>query len=124
MITLYQTFSALLLTICFFQELRTVKFSRGIIVPVDAVQDVPGIPQSATGQTSLYTGINAQKILGHHLTAIPNKKLINIINERSLLKILKESEISVTSANMYSEEFFKKTVCNEKKTCSLFPHSA
>ena len=97
-----------------------VYFSRGVIVPVDAVQEVAGIPQSATGQTSLYTGVNAQKILGHHLTAIPNLKLINIIKERSLLKILKESDISVTSANMYSEEFFKKRSAVKK---NMFPVS-
>ncbi len=91
-----------------------VKLNKGIIVPVDAVQGVPGIPQSATGQTSLYTGLNAQKILGYHLTAIPNKKLIRIIRERSLLRKLSENGISVTSANMYSQEFFSKRL-NMKK---------
>lgn len=85
-----------------------VLFDRGVIVPIDAVQGVQGLPQSATGQTSLYTGINAQKIIGHHLTAIPNQKLMRLIRERSLLKKLKQSGISVTSANMYSEEFFNR----------------
>ena len=83
-------------------------FEGGVIVPVDALQDVPGIPQSATGQTSLYTGINAQKILGYHLTAIPNKKLIRLIRERNILKKLKQNGLHVTSANMYSEEYFSK----------------
>lgn len=97
-----------------------VYFEKGIIVPVDAVQGIPGIPQSATGQTSLYTGVNAQKILGYHLTAIPNRKLMRIIRERSLLKILKNRGITTTSANMYSEEFFIRRAMIKK---NMFPVS-
>ena len=95
-------------------------FEGGAAVPVDPVQGVPGLPQSATGQTSLYTGINAQKILGYHLTAIPNKKLIRLIRERNILKILKNRGISVTSANMYSEEYFKSRMQMKK---NMFPVS-
>ncbi len=95
-------------------------FEGGVIVPVDALQDIPGIPQSATGQTSLYTGVNAQKILGYHLTAIPNKKLIRIIRERNILKKLKNEGIKVTSANMYSEEYFNKRTGMRK---NMFPVS-
>jgi hypothetical protein len=95
-------------------------FDRGVIVPLDPVQGVPGLPQSATGQTSLYTGINAQKVVGHHLTAIPNKKLIRLIRDRSLLKKLKDGGISVTSANLYSEEFFKRRSIMKK---NMFPVS-
>ncbi len=81
-------------------------FVNGVIVPLDASQGVPGLPQSATGQTSLYTGLNAQKLVGHHITAFPSPRLMRLIRERSILKKLTESGISTTSANLYSEEFF------------------
>ncbi len=44
-------------------------FKGGVLIPTDAVMGVPGVPQSATGQTSIFTGTNAQKLLGRHLSA-------------------------------------------------------
>ena len=32
-------------------------------IPTDACLDVPGLPQSATGQTTIFTGQNASKVL-------------------------------------------------------------
>ncbi|MBI9103304.1 MAG: hypothetical protein JEY99_12880 [Spirochaetales bacterium] len=80
-------------------------FKGGVLIPTDPIMGIPGIPQSATGQTSLFTGINAQAELGFHLTAFPNEKLVRIIEERSLLKVLNEAGVGVTSANMYTKEF-------------------
>jgi hypothetical protein len=34
-------------------------FPGGVLISADPLQGVPGIPQSATGQTSLFTGENA-----------------------------------------------------------------
>lgn len=85
-----------------------VRFPQGIIIPTDAVMDVEGIPQSATGQTSIFTGVNAQKQLGYHLSAYPNDILKKTIEERSLMKKLANCGVSVTSANLYSKQFFEK----------------
>ena len=93
---------------------------RGIMVPLDASQGVPGLPQSATGQTSLYTGVNAQKVAGCHLTAFPNPRLMRLIRERSLLKKLKEGGVSVTSANLYSQEYFTH---RSRRRKNMFPVS-
>ncbi len=83
-------------------------FDSGVICSVDAILNVPGIPQSATGQATIFTGINASAYLGYHLTAFPNQKLVELIEERSLMKTLSENGVTVTSANMYSKEFFQK----------------
>ena len=83
-------------------------FKSGVICTADATLDVSGIPQSATGQTSIFTGVNASEYLGYHLTALPNQKLVELIEQKSLMKILKEKGITVTSANLYSKEFFEK----------------
>ena len=34
---------------------------------------IEGLPQSATGQTALFTGINAAQLLGRHLFGFPNQ---------------------------------------------------
>jgi len=69
---------------------------------------VPGTPQSATGQASIFTGVNAQRFLGIHLPAFPNDRLAALVHERSLMRVLRERGVGVTSANLYSEEFFQK----------------
>ena len=61
--------------------------------PIDACLGVNGIPQSATGQSALLSGINTSEILGFHLNAYPNKRIIDILNEKSILKTLKEMDI-------------------------------
>lgn len=83
-------------------------FPGGVLISADPLQGVPGTPQSATGQTSLFTGENAQAIIGMHLTAFPNNTLAEIIGRKSLLKVLNDNGISTTSANLYSQEFFDK----------------
>ena len=40
---------------------------HGIAFGLDANLGVPGLPQSATGQTALFTGVNAPELLGRHL---------------------------------------------------------
>lgn len=78
---------------------------REIMIPTDASLDVEGIPQSATGQTALLTGINASKILGHHLNGYPSPTLRKILLEHSVFKKLKDLGFTVTNANMYNKKY-------------------
>lgn len=85
----------------------TIVVKQDVLVKgIDACLGVKGVPQSATGQTSLFTGYNAQAFLGYHLTAYPNKELISLINNRSILKYAKENHIKCTFANSYSDQYF------------------
>ncbi|MDA3941703.1 MAG: hypothetical protein PF693_20735 [Spirochaetia bacterium] len=95
-------------------------FDSGVICSADASLNVPGIPQSATGQATIFTGINASEYLGYHLTALPNEKLVKLIEEQSLMKSLAEQGVTVTSANMYSTEFFQKRAARRR---NAFPVS-
>jgi hypothetical protein len=75
------------------------------MVPLDANLGVPGLPQSATGQTSLLTGVNAQALLGKHLSAFPNRKLREIIAGHGLLG--RAAPLGPTAfANAYTPRFF------------------
>lgn len=80
----------------------------GIILPTDACLGIKGLPQSATGQTSLFTGINAQKKIGRHQTAFPTPALREILNSTNILKELAEKGLNVTFANAYHEKYFKR----------------
>ena len=95
-------------------------FDSGVICSADATLNVSGRPQSATGQATIFTGINASEYLGYHLTALPNQKLVELIEKQSLMKSLSDQGVSVTSANMYSDEFFQKRAARRR---NAFPVS-
>jgi hypothetical protein len=78
-----------------------------VLRAVDACLGIPGLPQSATGQTSLFTGVNAAALLGEHVTAHPTTRLRQVIAEHSLLKSAAEAGRSVFFANAHSEQFWQ-----------------
>lgn len=79
----------------------------GILVPTDASLGVEGRPQSASGQTTILTGVNAPQFLGYHKQGFPNQALLEIIQQNSIFKQLRNAGVSpVTFANAYTERFF------------------
>jgi hypothetical protein len=70
-------------------------------VPLDATLGMPGLPQSATGQTAIFTGINASQRLGRHVEGFPNAALREMIKANSLFRRLKEAGRTCTFANAY-----------------------
>ncbi len=75
--------------------------------PIDACLGVDGLPQSATGQTTLFTGVNAAQVVGRHLSAFPTAALREIILKRSILKQVVEAGKRATFANAYSPHYWK-----------------
>jgi 2,3-bisphosphoglycerate-independent phosphoglycerate mutase len=67
---------------------------------------IPGLPQSATGQTTIYTGINAPKKLGKHLTGIPNRELRELLRKFSIFVILKNEGFKCKFMNAFRPIFF------------------
>lgn len=88
---------------------RAAEPSEGelILRALDACLGVPGVPQSATGQTALFTGVNAPALVGDHLTAYPTAALREVIAEHSLLKRAAEAGKRVLLANAHSERFWE-----------------
>jgi len=74
---------------------------------VDACLGVEGLPQSATGQTALFTGVNAAAVVGMHISPWPTAPLRDIIARHSLLKRAVEAGFRVTFANAYSERYWQ-----------------
>lgn len=79
----------------------------GLCTPVDTCLSVPGIPQSATGQATLFSGVNAAALLGRHLSGFPNQELRNLLAEQSFVQRLKTRNYSVHFANTYTPAFFE-----------------
>ena len=69
--------------------------------PIDATLGVPGIPQSATGQTAMLTGLNAPQIIGRHVEGFPGPSLREIIHNNNIFARLQQMKLSATFANGY-----------------------
>jgi Phosphoglyceromutase len=85
-----------------------VLFNKGKLYETDASLGVTGLPQSATGQTAIFTGINAPMVLGRHLNAQPTITLRNLINKNNLFSRLKGMGLKVVNANVYRQEYLDK----------------
>ncbi len=86
-------------------------------IAADACLGVPGLPQSATGQTAIFTGINASSVLGRHMSGQPTQTLRNIIENSNLFKELIKMGFSVTNSNVYREEYLLKMLDPKERRC-------
>ncbi len=78
------------------------------VFPTDACLGVPGLPQSATGQTTIFTGVNAPMVLGRHLSGQPTISLKKVITRSNLFFELIKRGYKVTNSNVYREEYLVK----------------
>ena len=73
---------------------------------IDATLGVAGLPQSASGQTALFTGVNAAKMAGTHVFGFPTERLRKVIAEYSVLKQATQRGLRATLANAYSDGYW------------------
>ncbi|WP_312563078.1 metalloenzyme [Anaerospora sp.] len=85
--------------------LGTVYRPEVCLVPTDACLGVDGLPQSATGQTAIFTGVNAAQVMGRHIPGFPGPALAGIVQEHGIMRQLADRGYKVTSANMYSPDY-------------------
>ncbi len=80
------------------------------MVPTDARLGIEGRPQSASGQTTILTGVNAPKLLGYHKNGFPNQALRDVIATESIFrKLIAAGVEEVVFANAYTPQFFAET---------------
>lgn len=93
----------------------------GVLVPTDPRLGVEGRPQSASGQTTILTGVNAPRVLGVHKQGFPNQTLRDVIAEHSVFLQLKRRNIEPNVfANAYTPKFFtEKPRWKSATTCAV-----
>jgi 2,3-bisphosphoglycerate-independent phosphoglycerate mutase len=87
-------------------ENSSVVGERYALVPLDANLNVEGLPQSGTGQTALFTGINAAEYIGKHFGPYPYSTLHPVIEEHNIFRRIHESGKQFYFANAYPKRFF------------------
>lgn len=91
--------------------------------PLDACLGVPGIPQSATGQTTLLTGVNAAQLEGRHRRAYPTGQLRKLLAREGLPARLVAGGRRVTFINAFRasslERIARGTYPATATTCAM-----
>ena len=72
--------------------------------PIDACLGVAGVPQSATGQATMFTGVNGAQAMGRHCEGFPGPALRQIIERDNLFLELKKRGRRVKFADAYLVE--------------------
>ncbi len=86
---------------------RTVEGADAVVEPLDATGGIEGLPQSGTGQTTLFTGVNAARVLGRHFGPYPHSALRPLLEEHNIFRRLLRAGSSVCFANAYPRQFFE-----------------
>jgi 2,3-bisphosphoglycerate-independent phosphoglycerate mutase len=78
-----------------------------VIKPTGTTLEMGGIPQSATGQTVLFSGVNAAQLMGRHVGGFPTKSLQAVLNHQNIFKRINQSGLKAVFANAFTEEYFE-----------------
>jgi hypothetical protein len=93
------------------------------VCEVDATLGVDGLPQSGTGQTTLFTGVNAAQALGRHVPAFPGPRLRAIIEAEGLLGKAVRAGRGVAFANAFTPSYLRDLAAGTRRP-SVTVHAA
>jgi 2,3-bisphosphoglycerate-independent phosphoglycerate mutase len=79
---------------------------RASLIAVDPAVGVSGLPQSATGQAILLTGINIPSELGYHYGPKPNPEVAAYLKEATLFSRFAKERKKATLLNAYPPRYF------------------
>lgn len=79
---------------------------NNFLFPSDANLGVEGLPQSGTGQTSIFCGVNAPKLIGKHFGPYPYSSLIPVVEKENIFRYFYDRKRSFQFVNAYPQLFF------------------
>jgi 2,3-bisphosphoglycerate-independent phosphoglycerate mutase len=85
---------------------RSIHAPLATVTPLDATLGVEGLPQSGTGQTALFTGVNAPRLVGKHFGPHPYSTLRPLIEAHNVFKRVQQAGLHPCFANAFPQRFF------------------
>lgn len=73
---------------------------------IDANLGMEGLPQSGTGQATLFTGVNCSVLAGRHYGPFPHSTSKSVIAKRNVFKRVVDFGLDAAFANPYPDRFF------------------
>jgi 2,3-bisphosphoglycerate-independent phosphoglycerate mutase len=87
----------------FFENSFLPDSDRTPVKAVDAQLGIKGMPMSATGQTTLFTGVNMPAILNEHRDSYPDKLMRKIIKEKNIFSRLRLNDVTTRFLNVFPD---------------------
>ena len=87
---------------------------KASLLALDAGLGVAGLPQSATGQAVLLTGINVPAEVGEHYGPKPNEAVARVIRADNLFHRLKAAGKDAVLLNAYPPRYFRGLVSGKR----------
>lgn len=87
--------------------LGPVESDRALFIPTDACLGVAGLPQSATGQGAIVTGLNVPRLVGEHGGPWPSPEVAELIRRETLFLKLKTMGRDAVLLNAYPGRYFQ-----------------
>ena len=95
--------------------LRRISADHAVAIPLNATLGVEGLPQSGTGQATLFTGFNASKLMGRHVGPYPATTLHPLIEVSNIFRQFKSTGRSVCFANAFPKQFFDYAASGKRR---------
>lgn len=83
-----------------------VSGQRATLAPTDANMNLPGRPQSATGQATILTGRNVPQLVGEHYGPKPNPAVAQVIREGNLFQEVADAGGKAALVTPYPQGYF------------------
>ena len=87
---------------------------RATLLTLDAKLGVDGLPQSATGQATLLTGINVSAEIGYHYGPKPNQAVASFLHNGNIFSILNSQGCKTALLNAYPHGYFAAIVSGRR----------
>jgi len=81
-----------------------------LVRPLDATLGVEGLPQSGTGQATLFTGVNCAERVGRHFGPFPHSATYGVLDHENLfhrVQTLRPDDQPAAFANAFPPQFFE-----------------
>lgn len=100
----------------FHEECEIKSEGEYLYKPIDANLGIEGLPQSGTGQVTLFTGVNASKMIGKHFGPYPYSKTKPLLEKESIFHKVIELGKKPHFMNAYPDIFFRKSEKRDRWT--------
>lgn len=100
-----------------------ISTTRATLIPTDPNLDMPGRPQSATGQATILTGRNVPQLVGEHYGPKPNEAVRQVIQEGTLFQDVAVAGGKAALITPYPQGFFD-AINSGKRLLSSVPLAA
>lgn len=102
----------------YFKEYEPLLKPGHLFKGIDANLHIEGLPQSGTGQATLFSGHNASEIIGKHFGPFPHSKTRFLLREKSLFNDALKLGKKPYFANAYPPIFFEMSEKRNRWSCT------